>query len=88
MGFLEVNMNLPPSCHVEEDFIARTETPVIKGSNSSSVSSPAFCRTKANKMLQFSSDSSSDAEADDDLITSSQGDEDSGRKWYVTDLIY
>jgi hypothetical protein len=72
----------PPSCSVEREFTASAET-VVKGLNSSPVSSPTMCRTKANKILQFSSDSSSDAEAEDDLITSSQGGEDRERKWYV-----
>jgi hypothetical protein len=83
----EVNMNLSPSCRAEKDFTARTEIPAVKGSSASSVRNPPFCSTKTNKTLQFSSDSSSDVEAEDDLITSSQGDEDNGRKWYVIDLI-
>lgn len=68
-------------CHVETEFIASAE-PIVKELNSSPVHSPTVCRTKANTILQFSSDSS-DEEAEDDLITSSQGCEDSERKRYV-----
>jgi hypothetical protein len=87
MALPEMNMNFSPSCHVDKDFKAGTETMATKGSNSSLVNSSTFCRTNTNKMMQFSSDSSSDTETEDDVIISSQGDEDSGRKWYVTDLI-
>jgi hypothetical protein len=90
-GSAQVNMNISVSFHDKKELTARTETAAIKGL-SPSVNSPSSCRTKANKILQFSSDGSSEADAEDDLITSSQGDEDSGRKRYVTllllDLIY
>jgi hypothetical protein len=71
----------PPSCDVERECIVSAE-PVLKGLNASPVSSPTLCRTKANKILQFIGDNS-DAEVEDDLITSSQGCENSERKGYV-----
>jgi hypothetical protein len=82
LGIQNNKIDFPcPSCHVETEFIASAE-PIVKELNSSPVCSPTLCRTKANKILQFSSDSS-DVEAEDDLITSSQSCEDNERKRYV-----
>jgi hypothetical protein len=82
--FPQENMNFAASCHAVREPLTTTETPDIKGLNSSAVTDrPTLCTTKANNILRFSSDSNSDIEAEDDLVTSSQGDEDSERKWYV-----
>lgn len=82
--FLHKNMDFAAPCHAEKEPLTTTETPTIKGQNYSTVTNnPTLCTTKANKILQFSSDSNSDIEAEDDLIRSSQGDEDNDRKWYV-----
>jgi hypothetical protein len=69
------------SCHVEREFIASAEADV-KALNASPVSIPTLCKKKPNSVLQSSGDSS-DVEDEDDLITSSQGGEDSERKGYV-----
>jgi hypothetical protein len=82
--FLQENMDFAASCHSVGEPLNTLETPDIKGQNYSAVTDrPTLCTTEANKILQFSSDSNSDIEAEDDLIRSSQGDEDSERKWYV-----
>ena len=82
--FLPKNMDFATPCLAVREPLTTTETPDIKGQNYSTVTdNPTLCTTKANKILQFSSDSNSDIEAEDDLIRSSQGDEDSDRKWYV-----
>jgi len=84
VDFLQENMDFAASGHAVREPLTTTETPNIKEQNYSAVTdSPTLCTTKANKILQFSSDSNSDIEAEDDLIRSSQGDEDSERKWYV-----
>lgn len=84
MDFLQKNMDVAASGHAVREPLTTTETPNIKGKNYSAVTDIlTLCTTKANKILQFSSDSNSDIEAEDDLIRSSQGDEDSERKWYV-----
>jgi hypothetical protein len=85
VDFSQENMDFAASCHVVREPLTTTKTPDIKGLNSSAVTGrPTLCTTMANKILQFSSDSNSDIEAEDDLVRSSQGDEDSERKWYVT----
>ncbi|PNF33561.1 hypothetical protein B7P43_G17150, partial [Cryptotermes secundus] len=79
LGRRNNNADFPSSpCHVETEFVASAE-PIVKELKSSPVHSPTVCKTKANKIFQFSSDSS-DVEAEDDLITSSQDCEDSERK--------
>lgn len=84
VDFLLENMDFAASGHAVRETLTTTETPDIKGQNYSAITdSPTLCTTKANKILQFSSDSNSDIEAEDDLIRSSQVDEDSERKWYV-----
>jgi hypothetical protein len=66
---------------MEKEFLASAE-PVVKALNASPVGSPTLCRMKANETLQLAGDSS-DVEVEDDLITSSQGSENSERKRYV-----
>jgi hypothetical protein len=84
VDLLQENMDSAAAGHAERKPLTTTATPDIKGQNYSAVTdSPTLWTTKANKILQFSSDSNSDIEAEDDLIRSSQGDEDSERKWYV-----
>jgi hypothetical protein len=84
VDLLEENMNSATSGYAEREPLTTTASPDIKGQSfSAATDRPTLSTTKANKILQFSSDSNSDIEAEDDLIRSSQGDEDSERKWYV-----
>jgi hypothetical protein len=84
VDYLQENMEVTASCHAVRQPVTTAGTPDVKGLSCSSViDTPTLCTTKANKIIQFNSDSNSDADAEDDLIRSSQGDEESGRKWYV-----
>ncbi|XP_069676367.1 DNA polymerase theta-like [Periplaneta americana] len=67
---MEVKEKISPFC-------SNAKTPFLKESNTNS--STVSKATRANKILQFASDSS-DEEAEDDLITSSQGDDETGKK--------
>ena len=83
VDFSQENMDFAASGHAVREPLTTIKTSDIKGQNYPAVTdSPTLSTTNANKVLQFSSDNS-DIEAEDDLIRSSQGDEDSDRKWYV-----